>query len=227
MCAKLSSGLLLITQLRNIGAVENLLRASSSHVEKRLYVALHNKIVENLIGQDRQNVLFDFVCDFYRMASCACRSIDVRVLLGNLKEPKSTKAILSKKMLAVDCLLLDLSSDANDDDGNFFNVADSVERSAIKNLRYLSTKSSTTANLDLLKVSSKSRLFLKPDGSDDDVRLNRHIGVVLGGTFDRLHDGHKLLLTASAMLASRQLTCGVTNGAMLERNHFILFNNQI
>jgi phosphopantetheine adenylyltransferase/dephospho-CoA kinase len=51
--------------------------------------------------------------------------------------------------------------------------------------------------------------------------LKRHVGVVLGGAFDRLHDGHKLLLTASALLASRQLTCGVTNGAMLE--HKVLY----
>lgn len=36
--------------------------------------------------------------------------------------------------------------------------------------------------------------------------------VVLGGTFDRLHNGHKVLLSASALAASERVVCGVTYG---------------
>lgn len=39
--------------------------------------------------------------------------------------------------------------------------------------------------------------------------------VVLGGTFDRLHDGHRLLLRAATSAASRRVVVGVTEGDML------------
>jgi cytidyltransferase-like protein len=39
--------------------------------------------------------------------------------------------------------------------------------------------------------------------------------VVLGGTFDRLHAGHRALLTAAAMLARSAITVGVTTGPMI------------
>ena len=39
--------------------------------------------------------------------------------------------------------------------------------------------------------------------------------VVLGGTFDRLHAGHKLLLSAAALCATRRVLVGVTGAPML------------
>lgn len=40
--------------------------------------------------------------------------------------------------------------------------------------------------------------------------------VVLGGTFDRLHNGHKLLLSKAALLASEKIVCGITCGDMVK-----------
>ena len=42
-----------------------------------------------------------------------------------------------------------------------------------------------------------------------------HDEVVLGGTFDRLHAGHKLLLSAAALCAARRVLVGVTDAPML------------
>lgn len=39
--------------------------------------------------------------------------------------------------------------------------------------------------------------------------------VVLGGTFDRLHNGHKVLLNKAAELASEEIVVGVTDGSMI------------
>lgn len=39
--------------------------------------------------------------------------------------------------------------------------------------------------------------------------------VVLGGTFDRLHDGHKMLLSAAVLRCKKSLTMGVTDGCMI------------
>lgn len=41
--------------------------------------------------------------------------------------------------------------------------------------------------------------------------------VVLGGTFDRLHDGHRRLLKASAELARDRIVVGVCSGPMLAK----------
>lgn len=44
--------------------------------------------------------------------------------------------------------------------------------------------------------------------------------VAVGGTFDRLHSGHKLLLTVSALHATKRLRIGVTDDALLKNKKF-------
>ncbi|GMT01609.1 hypothetical protein PENTCL1PPCAC_23783, partial [Pristionchus entomophagus] len=39
--------------------------------------------------------------------------------------------------------------------------------------------------------------------------------VCLGGTFDRLHNGHKVLLSRAALISSEAIVCGVTDGDMI------------
>lgn len=40
--------------------------------------------------------------------------------------------------------------------------------------------------------------------------------VVIGGTFDRLHSGHKMLISAAILRCKKSLTIGVTEGAMIQ-----------
>ena len=40
--------------------------------------------------------------------------------------------------------------------------------------------------------------------------------VVLGGTFDHMHMGHRLLLTESLLLSRKRLVVGVADGTLLE-----------
>lgn len=49
---------------------------------------------------------------------------------------------------------------------------------------------------------------------------NSYGAVVLGGTFDRLHDGHRLFLKASAELARDRVVVGVCDGPMLINKQF-------
>ncbi|EGT39005.1 hypothetical protein CAEBREN_14468 [Caenorhabditis brenneri] len=51
--------------------------------------------------------------------------------------------------------------------------------------------------------------------------------VVLGGTFDRLHNGHKVLLNKAAELASEEIVVGVTDKEMIIRNDEILKETKI
>ncbi|PAA94075.1 hypothetical protein BOX15_Mlig014823g1, partial [Macrostomum lignano] len=53
------------------------------------------------------------------------------------------------------------------------------------------------------------------DLADPDWRPDQFANVALGGTFDRLHSGHKILLATGALLASRVLTIGITGPGLL------------
>lgn len=47
--------------------------------------------------------------------------------------------------------------------------------------------------------------------------------VALGGTFDRLHTGHKILLSQGVLRANKHLTVGVTDVNMIKCNTLLLF----
>ncbi|XP_062000701.1 syntaxin-112-like isoform X2 [Rosa rugosa] len=49
---------------------------------------------------------------------------------------------------------------------------------------------------------------------------NTYSAVVLGGTFDRLHDGHRLFLKAAAELARDRVVIGICVGPMLAKKQF-------
>lgn len=49
---------------------------------------------------------------------------------------------------------------------------------------------------------------------------NSYGTVVIGGTFDRLHDGHRLFLKAAAELARDRILIGVCDGPMLSKKKF-------
>ena len=54
--------------------------------------------------------------------------------------------------------------------------------------------------------------------SHSKVREGQYSDVALGGTFDHLHAGHKILLSMTAWITSHRVVCGVTG--MLRVSHF-------
>lgn len=45
----------------------------------------------------------------------------------------------------------------------------------------------------------------------------------MGGTFDHMHLGHKLLLTQACLLTQKRLVCGVTGDALLQKKKYSEF----
>lgn len=58
----------------------------------------------------------------------------------------------------------------------------------------------------------EERRFEDVENRADENKVYQH--VVLGGTFDRLHAGHKMLLSAAILRCKKSLTVGVTDGVM-------------
>lgn len=48
-------------------------------------------------------------------------------------------------------------------------------------------------------------------------------GVALGGTFDHLHNGHKLLLSQAMLCSDQRVLCGVTTDALLKKKAYAEF----
>lgn len=64
------------------------------------------------------------------------------------------------------------------------------------------------------RIQSIDTEDLPQDFSEDPVQMYEY--VALGGTFDRLHNGHKILLSQAVLRTTRQLTVGVTDVNMIQ-----------
>lgn len=53
-----------------------------------------------------------------------------------------------------------------------------------------------------------------------DEHESKYNSVVLGGTFDRLHIGHKILLSEAAMRSQKRLVVGVTDVNMIASKNY-------
>ena len=53
-------------------------------------------------------------------------------------------------------------------------------------------------------------------GTDNEEKIKSYENVCLGGTFDRIHNGHKILLSEGALKCEKMLTVGVTDESMLQ-----------
>ncbi|RZF44530.1 hypothetical protein LSTR_LSTR002303 [Laodelphax striatellus] len=121
-------------------------------------------------------------------------NLDVRILLSGVREPSVSKITTNKRVEVV--------------------YMDSLLN---KNKRgYLSTLL-TNKTLDCDFVSSNEM-------EDDDITRQNfqtescktYNNVVLGGTFDRLHTGHKILLSEAVLHCQKKITVGVTDLEMLK-----------
>lgn len=62
-----------------------------------------------------------------------------------------------------------------------------------------------------------------PDVDQENEKIYKH--AVLGGTFDRMHMAHRMLLTETALRAKEKVTIGVTDENMIKSKFREMFCN--
>ncbi|XP_014205751.1 bifunctional coenzyme A synthase-like [Copidosoma floridanum] len=199
-----NTGLLILT---NPAKVAKLLPIIKKHVLKTLYIQYFpdkNILYSTSYSQLPFNKLngpcySHIVANIYASASSYSNCLDVRVLLLSLKN-SSGSTIRTKR--PVELVIFDETYNTNDVNTLMQDYLDNMSIDC--EFLMLNQK-----NQELSCVKSSTNV----QSSDGKVYKN----VVLGGTFDRLHTGHKIFLSEAILRCSHELTVGVTDSNMIQR----------
>ncbi|KAM3965113.1 bifunctional Phosphopantetheine adenylyltransferase - Dephospho-CoA kinase [Aphomia sociella] len=128
------------------------------------------------------------IVDLYSQATSKCNNLDVRLML------KPTEALKNiKTNHPIDILLYD--SDLSND-------IDNLQRSVVT--------LNTGSKLECIEIEAQDL------GKVSEETTRTYEYVALGGTFDRLHNGHKILLSQAALRSTKHVTVGVTDVNMIQ-----------
>ncbi|XP_076439746.1 bifunctional coenzyme A synthase-like [Babylonia areolata] len=151
-----------------------------------------------------------FISDVYGQSSSRCQNLDIRILLAHITNKSSAPLMRYQLNRPLSALFSDAPF-----------VLDSwrSDKASVMQLLQQNFSDGITDSLvvQALDHASKSGGDNSPAmGRNDcgDTELTTYDYVVLGGTFDRLHSGHRLLLSQSCLLCDKRITVGVTDEAM-------------
>lgn len=195
-----NTGLLVLT---NPAKMKRLLFVIQKHVLKTLYIQY---VPENIFAgnynsttlQQRDSEYSKKIVDIYKSTSTIASCLDIRVLLTNLKYP--ARSIINTKK-PVEVVIFDQK--CSKEEANTF-IQDHLANKSL-NYHFVNYIYNTYCN----------------NAEHDVQKMKTYKNVVLGGTFDRLHNGHKILLSEAALRCTEKLTVGVTDTNMITGNKFL------
>ncbi|XP_064088387.1 LOW QUALITY PROTEIN: bifunctional coenzyme A synthase-like [Macrobrachium nipponense] len=179
------------------------LKAASQHVNQTLYVHLDPLAQAKTLGAKQQlslcsHIITSLYSQFFLPSG---HGLDVRVLMAGFK---GTSEVPLKTKCEIDIVLFD-------------RLRKAVKKTDIeKKKRYksflLRCKSEKIILFDNLEGSESQ----PPENVVNEEANNVYSNVVLGGTFDCIHDGHKILLSEALLRCTKRLTVGVADGPLLK-----------
>lgn len=207
------TGLLILTSSPRILTtnVSAYLKAAKNFVNKTLYIKLEPNqhhlwpVQQPVFTPSELSQLRKLIPDIYFKAAGVCAHLDIRVLQTCFKDPARKENHLKPSF---DVVLTDGSHARTDLElyvGHQFNKSCS-------NFHRLDCKLTVNeTNEDNFNGFSHGS-----NGVQNSSTFQTFDSVCLGGTFDRLHLGHKVLLSEAVLHATGKLVVGVTDGDMLK-----------
>ncbi|XP_011494595.1 PREDICTED: bifunctional coenzyme A synthase-like [Ceratosolen solmsi marchali] len=195
-----NTGLLILTNPAKVG---KLLPAIKNHVLKTLYIQYfpEKNIISNAYSLPLVKLkgprYFEIIANIYTIASKHFNCLDVRVLLSHLKNP-NVSIIHTKK--PVELVIFDQTYNSNE--------AITFMQDCLSN---------TSMGCKFITFDEKDQDNNCNKSSTNDIEETMYKNVVLGGTFDRLHNGHKIFLSEAILYCTENLTVGVTDTNMLQK----------
>ena len=204
-------GLLVLSPSCIRAKIPALLKQASQEVREVLYVDIYQP--DYVCVHVRS--LYDLLVDVYSTNSAKIGQLDVRVLLPTTLATNSSEVRhLSKKPEVA------FVRDIFGQDGQSTSQVGLLEFKKWMTRRF--QLSDFDKKLVYLKVEDEepgnnALNSFSPPASSKNNGLQIYQEVVLGGTFDHMHSGHRLLLAVSSLLCERRLTVGLSDGPLLRR----------
>lgn len=196
------TGLIVVTSpIRHIAKHVGLyLKEATAVVKSTLYIKLEPSYswpLARKISPTEINQLRRIIPSIYFEAAKVCSHLDVRVLQGFLKNINVTELQLEKNFDVV-------FAEKNATKSTSTILPDHLDE-------YLKAQfSKSTANFHFVNLDpTEGENVIAAEGT-------MYESVCLGGTFDRLHLGHKYLLSGAVASARQKLVVGVTDGDMIK-----------
>lgn len=205
MCVMARTGLLVVT---NLAKIVNSLTAVKKYVSNTLYIQLYTGAtatgaVNNSEPRKFTNTVKPasrycrHAADIYSVSLKTCDQLDVIVIVGNLRD-NALWQVTPVTFKPVDVLLFDKGI-SNDETTQLMD-------------RYQTTNAIELPS-EAEESDSTQEMAAKSNDVNDKIEAD---SVVLGGTFDRLHIGHKMLLTEAVLRSRKRVSVGVTDVNMVQ-----------
>ncbi|XP_008111626.1 bifunctional coenzyme A synthase [Anolis carolinensis] len=144
------------------------------------------------------------------------RHLDVRVLLTNILNQGTSPPVLGSVQNLSQPPEVVLTDFETRDGGQSNPVKQRLERYATSCYSCRPNLISVLLYPEYELESNDGELSPQQEASVKEEPLQSYSDVVVAGTFDRLHNGHKILLSVSCMLAENRLLVGVSDKDLLE-----------
>jgi len=197
--------LLQMNNISNIHFLSKFIVQALQKVDKTLYV----QVIPNSTSVDKLSYYNHIVNQIYLSASSKKDKVDTRVILSHFRDHL-------------------LGIKANNEQDRGIQTSKKIDTVLTIGKDYFTSvllnKSETICSKSIIvedgqpesptpdKLINSSKFGTIQNLANED-KVYQH--VVLGGTFDRLHTGHKMLLSAAILRCETRLTIGVTDGSMI------------
>ena len=196
-------GLLVLSPSCIKARIPFLLSQVAKEVKGVLYVDVYQS------GGQTVNFYHDLLHDVYTKNSRQTASLDVRVLLPGLSETTNHAKEVRKLSQKPEVAYV----------GDIFKSNQSID--AFPNFKqWMGRRFAGYGLADKLRVLEATESLLDKTVGHvlaHQPALKVYRETVLGGTFDHIHAGHRLLLAVSCLLSQHRVTVGLSEGPLLER----------